>query len=81
MVDLISRFPKEVQRVAVELKPLTICNMAYEMARAFTNFYSECPVLSAEEPLRSSRLRMVAAARQAIANMLGLLGITAPEAM
>ncbi len=81
LVDLISRFPKEVQRVAVELKPLTICNMAYEMARAFTNFYSECPVLSAEEPVRSSRLRMVAAARQAIANMLGLLGITAPEAM
>ena len=81
LVDLISRLPKEVQRVAAELKPLTICNMAYELARTFTEFYSECPVLSAEEPVRSNRLRLVAATRQAIANLLGLLGITAPEAM
>lgn len=81
LIDLLSRLPKEVQRVAVELKPLTICNMAYELAKAFTEFYSACPVISAEEPVRSGRLRLVAATRQAIANMLGLLGITAPEAM
>jgi len=38
-------------------------------------------VLQVEEPIRSSRLRLVAAARQAIANSLALLGITAPQAM
>lgn len=81
LIDLISRFPKEVQRAAAELKPLQIANMAYEMAKTFTDFYNECPVLAADEPVRTGRLRLVAAARQALANSLRLLGITAPEAM
>lgn len=81
LVDLISRLPKEVQRAAAELRPLYIANLGYEMARTFSDFYNECPVLQAEEPIRSGRLRLVAAARQSLANALALLGITAPEAM
>jgi len=81
LIDLISRFPREVQRAAAELKPLHIANIAYDLAKAFTDFYNECPVLSVEEPMRSGRLRLVAASRQAIANALQLLGITAPEVM
>jgi arginyl-tRNA synthetase len=81
LVDWISRLPGEIQRAAAELKPLYIASLAYELARSFTEFYSECPVLQAEEPVRSGRLQLVAAARQAIANALALLGITAPEAM
>jgi arginyl-tRNA synthetase len=81
LVDLISRLPKEVQRAATEMRPLYIANLAYEMARAFSDFYNECPVLIAEEPVRSGRLRLVTAVRQSLANALALLGITAPEAM
>ena len=81
LIDLISRLPKEAQRAAGELRPLYISSLAYEIAKAFSDFYNECPVLQAEEPVRSGRLRLVAAARQAIANALGLLGIAAPEAM
>jgi arginyl-tRNA synthetase len=81
LVDLISRLPKEVQRAAGEYRPLYIASLAYEIAKAFSDFYNDCPVLQAEEPVRSSRLRLVAAARQSIANALALLGITAPEAM
>jgi arginyl-tRNA synthetase len=55
--------------------------MAYDLAKAFSDFYSDCPVISAEEPVRSVRLRLVAAARQVLANNLKLLGITAPQAM
>ena len=81
LVDLISRLPKEVQRAAAELRPLYIANLAYEIARSFSDFYNECPVLSVDEPVRGARLRLVAAARQSLANALALLGITAPEAM
>jgi len=81
LVDLLSRFPKEVQRAAAELKPLNLASMAYEVARAFSDFYNECPVIQAEEPVRSGRLRLVAATRQVLANVLGLMGITAPQAM
>lgn len=81
LIDLLSRLPGEVQRAASELKPLHLTNLAYEMARAFTDFYNQCPVLKAEPKVRDFRLRLVAASRQAIANLLKLLGIQAPEVM
>lgn len=81
LVDLISRFPKEVQRAVGELRPLHLANIAYDLAKAFSDFYNQCPVLQAEEPTRSYRIRLVAAARQTIGNVLALLGITAPDVM
>ncbi len=81
LVDLISRLPKEVQRAAEDLRPLAIANLAYDIARAFNDFYNQCPVLQAAPDVRATRLRLVAAARQALANSLALMGITAPEAM
>jgi len=81
LVDLITRLPVEVQKAAAEFRPLNIANLGYELARTFNDFYNQCPVLSAEEPVRSQRLRLVAAARHAIGICLALLGITAPEAM
>ena len=81
LVDLIGRMPEEIQKAAKDLKPLIITNQAYELARAFNDFYTQCPVLGVDEPQRSARLRLVAAARQAIANSLAILGITAPQAM
>jgi arginyl-tRNA synthetase len=81
LIDLVSRFPSEVQRSAEEYRPLHIANHAYELAKAFTDFYNACPVLKAEPEVRNARLRLVAAARQTIANALQLLGIEAPEVM
>lgn len=81
LVDLISRLPEEIQKAARDLKPLVLTNYAYELARAFNDFYTQCPVLSVEEPLRSARIRLVAASRQSLANSLVLMGITAPQAM
>jgi len=81
LVELISRLPKEVQHAAAEYRPLYIAALAYDIARTFNDFYNQCPVLPAEEPVRSIRLRIVAAARQAIANSLALMGITAPQVM
>ena len=81
LIDQISRLPGEVQRAAEEYKPLIITNLAFEMARAFNDFYDACPVLKAEVEIRTGRLLLVMAAKQAIANTLALLGITAPEVM
>ena len=81
LIDLISRLPAEVQRAAAEFRPLHLTNIAYEIARAFTDFYNACPVLKAEPQVRDFRLRLVAAAKQTLANALTLLGITAPEVM
>jgi arginyl-tRNA synthetase len=81
LIDQISRLPGEVQRAAEEYKPLMITNLAFELARAFNDFYDACPVLKADPEIRKARLQLVKAAKQAIANTLALLGITAPEVM
>jgi arginyl-tRNA synthetase len=81
LVEMISRLPKEVGRATAELKPLYMASMAYELARAFNDFYNQCPVLSASEDVRAFRLRLVKATRQAISNCLVMLGITAPDFM
>ena len=81
LVDLISRVPGEVQRASDGYKPLQIANHVYELARAFNDFYAQCQVLKADPEVRAARLRLVAASRQSIANMLALLGIKAPEVM
>ena len=81
LIDLISRLPGEVQRAAAEYKPLHLTNLAYEIGRAFSDFYNACPVLRAEPEVRNFRLRLVAAARQALANALMILGIEAPKIM
>jgi arginyl-tRNA synthetase len=82
LIDLISQFPAKVQQAANEYRPLVMAQYAYELATAFHSFYHAVPVLqSGEENVRNARLRLVAAAKQTIANALRLLDIQAPDVM
>ncbi len=82
LIDLVSRFPAVVEQAANEYRPLVMANFAYDLANAFHSFYHASPVLQAEtEVLRNSRLWLVAATRQTLANALRLLDIAAPEVM
>lgn len=82
LIDLLSRFPATVQLAAQEYKPLQMANYAYQLASTFHSFYHVVPVLQTGDPaVRAARLRLVAAARQTLANALRLLDIQAPEVM
>jgi arginyl-tRNA synthetase len=81
LIDLISRVPAEVQRAADEYKTLQITNHAYDLAKAFNDFYRNCPVIQAAPDVRNFRLHLVDAARQSMVNLLRLLGIQAPDVM
>jgi arginyl-tRNA synthetase len=82
LIDLISRFPQTVQAAATEYRPLVIANYAYDLASTFHSFYHVVPVIQSETGAqREARLRLVAAARQTLANALRLLVIQAPEVM
>lgn len=82
LIEQISRFPNTVQQAANEYRPLVMAAYAYELANAFHSFYHAVPVLQNEdENIRNARLRLVAAAKQTLANALRLLDIKAPEVM
>lgn len=82
LIEQITRFPALVQQAAAEYRPMVIAMYAYDLADAFHSFYHAVPVLQADHAvIIQARLRLVMAAKQAIANALSLLGITAPEVM
>ena len=82
LIELISSFPDRVQQAANEYRPQVIASYAYDLANVFHSFYHAVPVIQAENAeVRAARLRLVAAARQTLANALRLLDIQAPEVM
>ncbi|WKZ35490.1 MAG: arginine--tRNA ligase [Anaerolineales bacterium] len=82
LIEQMSQFPQKVQQVAEEYRPLVMATYAYDLANAFHSFYHAVPVLQTEdEKIKKARLRLVAAAKQTIANALRLLDIQAPDVM
>lgn len=81
LINIISKFEDIVKHAADGLRTLDIANYAFDLSKAFNDFYTVCPVLHAEPQIRDFRLRLVSAAGHTLKNSLGLMGITAPEAM
>ncbi len=81
LIEKISQLPEVVQKAAAEFKPSLVATYAFELAQAFNDFYTQCPVLSAEGATRLSRLVLVQAAKISLENGLSLLGIQSPQVM
>jgi arginyl-tRNA synthetase len=80
LVREISRLPGVVAHVARTTHVHTLASYAHDLAEQFNRFYESTPVLSAG-PERQSRIALVAATRITLGNVLGLLGLEAPERM
>jgi len=82
LVKSLARFPSVVLQSSETLSAHILTNYAYDLARAFSTFYHECPVLNADtQALGEARLALIDAVRQVIRNTLSLLGIEPVEAM
>jgi arginyl-tRNA synthetase len=82
LIEQMSQFPQKVQQAAEEYRPLVMATYAYDLANAFHSFYHAVPVLqNDDEKVKNARLRLVAAAKQTVANALRLLDIQAPDVM
>ncbi len=77
----IARYPGVIEQAAIDLEPHRVATFTRDVAESFNAFYRECPVLDAEPAVRDARLALVVAARNTVANALGVLGIEAPDSM
>ena len=75
------QFPEVVEDVARQCYPHVLCNYLYELADAFMKFYEQCPVLRADEPVRTSRLLLALLTARVVRQGLDLLGIETLERM
>ena len=73
--------PEIVERVALTLEPHHLPYYAQDLATVFHSFYKQCRVVSEDEALTKARLKLVRATQIALAKILRLMGMTAPEKM
>lgn len=70
-----------LESVASEGMPNRLCQYLFELSQKFNVFYDNCPVLNAEEPVRTSRLLLCDITARTIKLGLSLLGISVLERM
>jgi arginyl-tRNA synthetase len=85
LIRNIGEFPRVLKTAAALREPHRICRYLEDLAGDYHRFYDTCRVLpqgdEAPTDLHTARLALCQAARQVIANGLGILGVTAPERM
>lgn len=77
----ISALPQTIVNAALNFDPAIITKFAYDLASLFHRFYNSCRVKGEEPNLMQARLALCVATKTALANVLSLLKITAPEQM
>ena len=74
------RYGEVVEAVAADLRPHLLTTYLFELAQAFSGFYTNCAVLNAAGTVRSSRLLLCHQTAKTIRHGLDLLGIeTIPQ--
>jgi arginyl-tRNA synthetase len=77
----IAELPEQIQ-LAVNLRaPYRLTKYAEDLAAGFHRFYTECRVVTEDAALTQARLHLASATKRVIANVLELLGVSAPESM
>ncbi len=82
LISKIADFSGIISSAIAQRTCASIAVYALELAHAFTTFYHDCPVLTADTPaLVQARVQLCQATLQTLTNALNLLGIEAPERM
>lgn len=81
LLKKLADLPGEITIAARLMEPHRLARYVQDLAGLFHTFYNSHRVLVEEEDVRNARLSLVRATRQVLANLLGILGVTAPEKM
>jgi arginyl-tRNA synthetase len=82
LIKKLASLPAEIAEAAERRAPHRMTSYALELAQEFTAFYRDCKVVGAEpESVESWRIAVCVSTQQTLALVLGLLGVSAPDAM
>lgn len=74
-------FQSTVVTSAEAYKPSQLCTYLFQLAKRFNSFYHDCPISTADEPLKTERLALSAMTLEVLKHGLKLIGVSAPEKM
>lgn len=82
LIILLEQYPSIIEQACTEHNPSALAIYGYTVAKTFSSFYTECPVLKAEsDEKKQLRLRLSEMTGNIIASSMSLLGIKVPERM
>ncbi len=82
LIKLVSSFPDTVSEAASELNPALLANHLYDLAKLFSRYYHEHPVITNDDPaLRGARLALCRAVAHTLRAGLPLIGVPFLETM
>ena len=77
----LAEVPAIITRAAELRAPHRLTHAAQDLASRFHRFYAECRVVGDDDELTQARLWLSWATMRVLANLLGLLGVSAPQRM
>lgn len=81
LIKSIALLPEEIREAALSRDPSKLNKYSVQLAAQFHRFYNACRIMDAEPALRDARLCLCQATVQTIENVLGIIGVDAPEKM
>lgn len=81
LIRIIAQLPEEIINSARDRDPSQMNKYGVQLAAQFHRFYNSCRINDAQDNIRSARLVLCQSAAQTIKNVLGIIGVNAPEQM
>ena len=81
LLEVMSDLPNTSVQAERKNDPSRMVHYGQELASAFHAFYNDCRVRVDDAKLMHARLKLILATRQVLENVLGILGVSAPESM
>ena len=82
LLRALADIPETIANAAAQRAPHRLTHTAVDLAATFHRFYTECRVLDPDQPALSlARLWLCTGAKQGIANLLSIIGVSAPASM
>ncbi|MFA6421865.1 MAG: arginine--tRNA ligase [Candidatus Buchananbacteria bacterium] len=76
-----SNFPEIIAQCQKENQPSILAKYLFELAKLFSNYYQNIPILKSEQETKKARLFLISNIRQVLINGISLLGIDVLEEM
>jgi arginyl-tRNA synthetase len=81
LARLLSRYPEVVEAAALNYEPHRLTFYVQELAARFHSYYNQHRVIIEDVETTRARLYLVNAVKIVLANVLRVLGVSAPEQM
>jgi len=81
LIKELIKYPELISDVAERYEVHRLPYYAKDLAKKFHGFYNACQVISDDKKLTKARLALVRATQVVLQNVLGVMGVSAPERM